>query len=189
MRHARLLWLLFAVMAAGCASTAGWDFDVEKLGSLELGETSRDKVREALGDPATVGFVIRNQFEYELWTYEYHEGEERARRLRLGFGPDRKLAFHLFESSFERDSTDFDSSKTRGLVPGRTTLAEARNLLGDPPGRDLLAAGGELRERWIYSYEKRADGLPSVVKRAVLLFDSKGVLESFEVEGQGFTPR
>lgn len=186
--RAALAALLLAAVLGGCSATRGTPFERSEVPELELGKTRRDAITSALGTPFSFGFVTKNQFEYTVYSWSYTEasaGSVRNRLLRAGFGPDDKLAFYVFQSNFESDSTDFDITALRNLSAGRTTAEEILSRLGEPPGRDITFIGGQRYKTWIYSVTRLENADHPVVKRATLHFD-EGVLQWSELQGEGF---
>lgn len=64
------------------------------------------------------------------------EATAHIRLLDLAFWKGRLVYYH-FSSSFEQDNTDFDESKVKGLVRGRSSAGDVLNLLGTPGGQAL----------------------------------------------------
>jgi hypothetical protein len=113
---AALIELLLAALLAGCAGA----------GSLVAGQSTEADVRARMGAPTDT----RTDRGDKLW--EYATGPEgfHTRLVRIGAdGRVREVTELLTEEQFAR------------IVPGQTTRAEVRNLLGRPSDEATYRAG------------------------------------------------
>lgn len=182
--------LLVAVLASGCTATRGREFTLESLGEIEVGTTKRHDILDALGDPTDAGFAIKNQFPYPVLLYQYVEASPsgvRSRQLRIGFATDDRVVFYRFESNFEEDSSDFDMTRVRNLLPGKTTASDVARALGAPSGRDFTFIDDKRYDVWLYGVARIEDVEHPVLKRVELLFDERQILASLEAFGDGFS--
>lgn len=187
----RRLWPLALCLAAlpACSATRGTPFTWSDLEKFELGVTRRGEVSTQIGDPTTVGFAIKNQYQYVVYRYEYTEADRdgvRNRLLRAGFGPDDKLAFYQFQSNFDVDETDFDISKVTRFTPGTSHRDQVLAEMGEPSGRDVAFVGPQKYEVWIYGIARLEKIDAPVLKKATFYFDLEGTLAWYESQGEGF---
>jgi hypothetical protein len=112
--------LLFVLV--GCA---GRDFVRPSSDAFQLGQTSYAQVLEQMGEPRSVGDVLKNEKTVRSITYVYastrgeplEDGVIPARALTYYFYND-KLVGQVFISSFKSDHSDFDSTKVESIKNG-----------------------------------------------------------------------
>jgi hypothetical protein len=91
----------------------GRNFDCTKLSWLKKDETTKQEVRDNLGEPFRVG-VDEGQ---PSWTYGYYKyrliGNSDTKDLVLRFGPDDKLKSYTLNTTFEDEKKALDPSAVK----------------------------------------------------------------------------
>ena len=134
--------LASAILAAallvlcGCA---GRDFVRSDAAELKVGKSTFGEVVEKMGQPRTIGEVLKNGETVKTFTYAY--AATGGEPLQAGVIPARAMAYYFhgdrlvgqeFLSSFKSDNSNFDETKVPGIVKGKTTRAEVIRALGPP---------------------------------------------------------
>lgn len=130
-----LLALVIGVTLSACA---GKDFARPAPGTLVLGKTSKTEVVAKMGEPRRTNEVIKNGERVEMLVYVYARGSlpggiVPARAMTLAV-TERGLVANSYVSSFEEDSTFFESENVKQIIKGKTTRAEVTAMLGKPSG-------------------------------------------------------
>jgi hypothetical protein len=128
MKLSTILALSLAGFLAGCIST----------GSLVPGQAGQAEVRARLGAPTE---IRKDRNGDELW--EYAGGAEGHETHLVRLGPDGKV---------KEVTQILTQERLLGLVPGKTTKREVRDLLGRPAEERMTGVG----ETWSWRYV--ADG-------------------------------
>jgi hypothetical protein len=132
---------MIAVAALTLSGCAGTDFVRPDTAFLKNGQTTFAEVVARMGTPRREGSVIKNERTIKTASYAYaatggkplHEGVTPARAMGFYFY-ENTLVGHEFISSWAEDNSDFDESKVKDIVKGKTTRAELAQLLGKPAG-------------------------------------------------------
>jgi hypothetical protein len=203
----------------GCASS-GKDFVRPDPSSLVLGQTTiadivskqgpptsrvvRHSLNPAPGPqqadeqgPAFKPASVAGTIETLIYRYSYTAApglvvgpmNTRSRQLVLTFWNDR-LIYYNFDSSFSRDSANFDENKALSFVPGQSTRLDVMRELGPPSGEAVYPFIAKKGTRMlVYEHvSTEASGLTpgtteSVTRRttARLLFDpSDKLIDSYK---------
>jgi outer membrane protein assembly factor BamE (lipoprotein component of BamABCDE complex) len=95
----------------------------------KIGYSRKEDMRQFNGQPVkamSYGYVA-------VGSKPLHEGMDPVRVQWFYFHND-VLVGHHFVSTLAEDNTNFDETKVKGIVRGRTTRAEVIDLLGSPSG-------------------------------------------------------
>lgn len=185
MRKWICLVALGCLLAAMTACSAGRDFARPDAGTLELGKTTEQQIRDRFGEPRSGRSVTINDKHVKLLTYNYAEAypyvqKVPTRTMSYAFHEDR-LVEHLFISSFDGDKTNFDDSMMGQVVRGKTTRAQVLELLGRPAGMAIHPVVKETDQlAYTYNYV-RVDRPPFqrvtiTRKQAMIIFDAQGLV-------------
>ena len=176
-------------MLAGCA---GRDFIRPDLDVLRNGQTTYAEVVAKFGTPYAEGSVVKNDRTVKTASYAYaslggkprREGVTAARAMGFYFDNDR-LVGHEFISSWAEDHTDFDETRAKDIIRGKTSRAEVFRLLGKPNGYHIFplikASTGEAA---VYAYTE-VIGFKPFQKVLVVTFDPSGIVTDVEFASQG----
>ena len=129
------LVVAFVAILSGCA---GKEFVRSDNSSLQLGKTTIDEIRSNFGKPDYESTDTLNDQEITNLMYASSGGAfstkiQYSRALSLFFWKGM-LVSHVFNSSYEEDTSIFDASKRTQIVKGKTTRDEVIKLLGKPSG-------------------------------------------------------
>jgi hypothetical protein len=130
---------VLALLVAGLLSAcAGKDFARPAPGTLVLGKTSKAEVVAKMGEPRRTNEIIKNGERVEMLVYVYARGSlpggiVPARAMTLAV-TGQGLVANSYISSFEEDSTYFESENVKQIIKGKTTRAEVTAMLGKPSG-------------------------------------------------------
>jgi hypothetical protein len=97
-----------------------------------------------MGSARTQGTLLRNEHTLKSISYFYsssvgsanHLGVVASKGMNLAFDADRLVAYEYL-STYSDDPTDFDESKVKEIVKGKTRKDEVISLLGSPTGRAI----------------------------------------------------
>jgi len=173
----------------GCAGT---DFVRPDPEGLKNGQTTYAQVIARMGEPRREGSVIKNEKTLKTVSYVYasvggtplREGVTAARAIGFYFYNDM-LVGHEFISSWADDHTDFDETKAKDIIKGKTTRVEVIRLLGKPSGHyiyPLIKVPTGEAAAFVY-VETR--GFRSFHKRLVVMFDAAGTVTDLEFASSG----
>jgi len=190
-----LLLISFFSLLAGCG--AGRDFVRPSPETFKLGQTTYLQVVEQLGDPKKTGDVLKNGQTVKSITYVYahsmgepaESGVIPARALSYYFY-DGKLVGEEFVSSFKSDSSNFDDTKIGTITKGKTTRAEAVQLLGRPSATYIppmvKKTSGEAIG-YIYSTTRGGafTGFKFFRKVLIISFDDRSQVSDIDYESSG----
>jgi hypothetical protein len=131
---------LFALsLLLGCA---GRDFVRPADSAFTLGHTTYSQIIEKMGTPITTGEMISKPSGKKLTVARYgfatYGGAQR--RIQVYFFYDDVLVARNFTSDFQEDSSDWNEFKVSNLIKGKTTRAEAIEMLGHPSGAYIWTA-------------------------------------------------
>ena len=142
-RKAVLLTFCVTLLTAGCA---GRDFVRPSADSLQLGKTTYAELVARYGSPYREGTMLKNQQIVKTISYAYSTGLGESAYV-SGVTPARATGFyfvdlvlvgHEFASSFQRDQTDFDETRTTQIKKGESTETQVIDLMGQPTGRYIF---------------------------------------------------
>jgi hypothetical protein len=191
--------MLKAIIVAalfGLAGCAGTDFVRPDANSFTNGQSTYAQVFARMGAPQREGTVLKNEKNIKTATYAYasvggkplHVGVTPARAMGFYFDGDR-LVGHEFISSWAEDNSDFDDSKVKDIVKGKTTRAALTQLLGKPAGLYIFPmiknASGEGA---VYAYVETtgsAFNMKFFRKVLIVTFDAAGVVEDVDFSSSG----
>jgi outer membrane protein assembly factor BamE (lipoprotein component of BamABCDE complex) len=186
---------VFAITAvlAGCAGT---DFKRPDPQSLVVGKSTAADVTRVMGAPRQVGEVLKN--EQKIKTARYVYATTGGESLYSGVVPARAMVFSTFNdvligqefvSSFKIDATEFDDSKVKSIIKGKTTHQEVEALLGKPSGEviyPIIKKVGEKAYVYGYSHAKgNAFNMKFYAKTLVVSLDPAGVVSDVEYTSAG----
>jgi hypothetical protein len=191
----KCLVFLLCVLVAGCG--AGKQFARVPDDTLVLGQTTPEQITDLLGSPQEQQKFTRNN---EVMTmYKYVSGTPwipgfepftlSVRVQSFTFHND-KLVGHLFTSSFQEDSTNFDETKMSQIVEGKSTRSDVVRLMGNPGGEAIYPVVRRKNETAVnYSYVISTRGTFSREfkahrKHLTVIFNDQGVVtdvDFFEV--------
>lgn len=96
-----VLGLLLSLLA-GCA-TVGRQFPVAPIAQIQIGQTSKDDLRNTFGEPWRTGVEDGQQ----TWTYGHYRysafGPEQTRDLVIRFNAQDRVASYTFNSTYPED--------------------------------------------------------------------------------------
>ena len=178
---------------AGCAGT---NFVRPDTSFLVNGPTTYAQIVGRRGMPRTEGTVLKNEKTINTASYGY--ATTGGQPLRAGVTPARAMVFyhvggtlvgHEFISSFAEDHSDFDDSKVKDIVKGKTTRAELERLLGRPAGAYIhpmiKAQAGDAA---VYVFSETSGSVFSLKffrKALVVTFDKAGVVADVDFSSSG----
>jgi len=188
-------WMIafFALALSGCAGT---DFVRPDTDFLKNGQTTYAQVIARMGAPRREGSVVKNERTIKTASYAYaatggkplHEGVTPARAMGFYFYDDT-LVGHEFISSWAEDNSDFDESKVKDIVKGKTTRAELAQLLGKPAGHYIhpliKPATGDAA---VYAFAETSGSVFNLKffrKVLVVTFDTAGVVADVDYSSSG----
>ena len=173
----------------GCAGT---DFVRPDSEGLRNGQTTYAQALAKMGTPYREGSVIKNDKTIKTTSYAYasvggkprNEGVTAARAIGLYFHDDR-LVGHEFISSWAEDHTDFDETRIREIVKGKTTRAQVIQLLGKPGGYYIYPLIKDTKgEAAVYAYSEVRGFAPSS-KMLLVTFDASELVADVEFLSRG----
>jgi hypothetical protein len=189
----KLAFISIALLLNACA---GKNFVRMTDESLVLGKTTQGQIKAALGKPYRTGVVTKNEKQLTTATYAYAASGGKA--AAKGVTPARSQGFyfldsilvgHEFTSSWQEDSTDFDSAKVAEIKKGKTTRAEVVKLLGNPGGMyiyPLIPNKNEEASTYLYGQTSgTAFNLKFYQKLLVVSFDPKGIVSNVDYTEAG----
>lgn len=153
--------LLVMQALLGCAGSI---FERPSDHTFALGSTTYAQVIARMGTSATIfeltsprGCLTKDvRYRYSSRFGRTKEQDSVPSRIQIYVFCDDVLVARDFTSSFEEDSTDFDESKIKGLVKGKTTRAQVIEIFGRPTGAYIWPyvpkVSGELIEAIGYHY-------------------------------------
>jgi outer membrane protein assembly factor BamE (lipoprotein component of BamABCDE complex) len=195
MSTTKRLLLAFATCAI-LTACAGTDFKRPDPQSLVVGKSTAADVTRVMGQPRQVGEALKN--EQKIKTARYVYATTGGESLYPGVVPARAMVFSTFNdvlvgqefvSSFKVDATEFDDSKVKDIVKGKTTRAEVEALLGKPSGEvtfPIIKKVGERAYVYGYSHAKgNAFSMKFYAKTLVISLDTAGVVSDVEYSSSG----
>lgn len=195
MRQFSINVIVLALVAflSGCA---GKDFVRPEADSLKNGQTAYANIIANYGTPFREGSVLKNDKTLKTLSYAYasvggkplEEGVTASRALGLYFYNDI-LVGHEFISSWAEDHTNFDETKIKDIVKGKTTRQELTQLLGRPSGYYIYpltkAPSGEAPVFAYSATRGSAFNLKFFRKILVVTLDSSGVVSDVDFSSSG----
>jgi outer membrane protein assembly factor BamE (lipoprotein component of BamABCDE complex) len=182
-----------AALLAGCAGT---DFVRPSTDDLKNGQTTYAQVIARMGQPRTVGTVLKNEKTVKTATYAY--ASVGGQPLRPGVTPARAQSFYFFNdalvghefiSSWAADNTDFDEGRIKDIAKGRTTRDQVAQLMGRPAGAYIHPMiKPEKGDAAVYLYAETtgsAFNLKYFRKLLIVTFDASGVVADVEYSSSG----
>lgn len=173
----------------GCAGT---DFVRPDAEGLKNGQTTYAQAQAKMGAPWREGSVVKNDKTIKTAAYAYasvggkprNEGVTAARALTLYFHED-VLVGHEFISSWAEDHTDFNQSRIKDIVKGKTDRAQVIQLLGKPGGYYVYPMTKDTRgEAAVYAYLETR-GFSHSSKLLLVSFDASGLVADVEFTSHG----
>ncbi len=190
---ARWCFAAAALLLSGCAGT---NFVRPDSSSLVNGQTTYAQIVASMGMPRREGTVQKNDKTINTAQYAYasvggkplHPSATPARGINYYF-VGGTLVGHEFLSSFAEDHSDFDDSRVKDIVKGKTTRADLVQMLGKPAGSYIYPMiKSEAGEAVVYSYLEvtgSAFNMKVNSKKLVVTFDSAGVATDVEYATSG----
>jgi len=188
-----LLALGFTALALGCASVDLSDGSVE---GFRNGVTTVAQVTQRLGYPRKeLPDIVMNGRQVQTRVYTYasplekpaREGDT-AVRVRRFYFHGGVLVGHDYVSTFASDGGNFDLSRVKELVRGRTTRAEALELVGKPSGYLIYPVIRQTSgETAVYSYTEASGPrreLRLIRKKVYVYFNAAGLVAEVAVGAQ-----
>ncbi len=187
---------LVLLAASGCKTTVGRDFARPAEGSLELGVTTQHEVQARYGEPQSTGSGTYNDQAVRTVVYTFASRSEPP--LIGGITPARALSCHFlrdtlvgyeFSSSFRKDHTSFDSSKSKQLTIGTSRREDVLRIVGAANGEYMWPLVEPPHDRaLIYSYSQDLYEIGLFTfdshhghSRMVVVLDSDGVVQDVAV--------
>jgi len=192
----KALVILSIIFLTGCA---GKDFVRPTLDEYKLGSTTYAQVIQKMEDPITTGEAISNGEKVKRIAYGYTQSAVGA--VDMQTVPARTLAFFFHKdtlvgyeyiSTFKIDCTDFDDSKRKDIVKGKTIKQEIIQLLGNPSSFYLFPISKDPAGNAIgYFYEAVKSNVPfggrKYLKKSLMVsFDDKGIVSDIEYLTSGY---
>ncbi len=183
MKSFRLITLVTIILfLTGCAHS----FVRPEKDTLALGKSTQADVEKLAGKPTSQNDNVQlNGEKLKVFTYFYVESAKfwgmivPQRTLTYSFFNDVMVGDE-FNSSFDVDSTLFDSEKLALIKKGQSTMSDVINIMGKPSGEVLYPVIKEKNGRGlVYAYTvTRHAGIFSPTNRnlAVISFDEKNVV-------------
>lgn len=188
-----LLALATATLLSACAGT---DFKRPDSQALVVNKSTAADVTRVMGAPRQVGEAVKN--EQKIKTSQYVYATTGGESLYAGVVPARAMVFSTFNdvlvgqefvSSFKIDATEFDETKIKDLVKGKTTRAEVEVLLGKPSGEviyPIIKRTGEKAYVYGYSHAKgSAFNMKFYAKTLIVSLDAAGVVSEVDYSSSG----
>jgi hypothetical protein len=188
-----LVTLAATVLMAGCAGT---NFKRPDAQALVVGKSTSADVTRVMGDPRQVGEALKNEQKIKIARYSY--AATSGDSLYPGVIPARAMSFSTFNdllvgqqflSSFKEDATEFDDSKIKDIVKGKTTKDEVISLLGKPAGEAIypvIKRVGDTALVYGYSHVKgNAFNLRNYSKSLMVSIDSAGIVADVDYSSGG----
>lgn len=131
--------ICLGLVLTGCAGT-----NFVRVGddALILGQTTDQEILGQLGPPYRQGAINKNGRQLKTVTYSYSSAA--GKPAAAGVVPARSQGFYFFNSklvgyeftsSWEEDSTNFNSGKISQIKRGKSTRDDVVRLLGNPGGK------------------------------------------------------
>jgi hypothetical protein len=188
--------LAAAALCAALAGCAGTDFVRPNTDDLKNGQTTRAQLIARMGPPRNEGSVLKNEQTIRTATYAY--ASVGGQPLRDGVTPARAAGFYFFNdtlvghefiSSWKEDHTDFDETRVKDIVKGKTTRAQVTQLLGKPAGAYVYPMiKSRTGDAAVYALVETS-GSAFIIRfyRKVLIvsFDTAGIVEDVEFTSSG----
>jgi hypothetical protein len=136
--------IVVLLLVAGLAACAGRNFDRGAIGSVVVGTTTADQVRQQFGPPFREGTTIKEGITLKTMSYAFAEA---GNSLVGGVIPARSVGYYFrdgvlvgkeFVSSYDAERTAIDEAKVAQIKEGTTTV------------HDVVAALGPTEGEWIY---------------------------------------
>src|SRR5579871_3247827 len=153
-------FLAIAILLTILTACAGRNFDRAQMGTVTVGTTTYDQVRQQFGPPYREGTTIKEGITLKTASYAFAEG---ANSLGGGVTPARSVGYYFrdgvlvgkeFTSSYDAERTDFEESKVARIKEGVTSIREVTALLGSTEGEwtyPLIAKQNERAAVYLYS--------------------------------------
>jgi hypothetical protein len=165
--------------------------------SMKLGEPSRSELIARIGEPGMKGKIERNGREVEAVSWIFasdfekphgYDGIIPGRTLTLFFDQERLVGYE-YNSTIERDHTDFSLVRLREIVRGKTTREQVREFLGAPAGALTFPVVDTPGGAMVYSYRelrRRPFGQPVPFSKTLLIkFNQDGTVNDYTYTTQG----
>ena len=154
------LSVFFMLSVMGCA-TVGKEFNYSARTQLLLGKTPIDEAKQLFGEPKSKKLESVKDHQFEQLTYSYAIATSgtnvRMRHLTIEFR-DKVLSGMQYISTYEEDTTAFDTDKSSQIKRGISNKHDVENIMGTSSGKFMCpsALGGKKcdhgTEGWIWSY-------------------------------------
>ncbi len=185
-----LLALLALLILNACA---GRDFSRPSSSEITVGKSTKSEILRKMGDPRSSNELIKNGEKVQILSYVYARGSAPG-----VISPARAMVFSIhsdilvgtaFISSFDEDSTFFESDKISDIKKGISTKTDIIRIFGKPSGEVMYPITKSKDERGItYSYvQVRNIGVGNIKdnKQLVVIFDSNDVITDYTYTGSG----
>ena len=188
-----LVALATVALLSACAGT---DFKRPDPQTLIVGKATASDVTRVMGAPRQTGEALKNDQKIKIARYVY--ATTGGESLYPGVVPARAMVFSTFNdvlvgqefvSSFKVDATEFDESKLKDIVKGKTTRAELEGLLGKPSGEVIYPIIKKVGDRaYVYGYthaKGTAFNMKFYAKTLVVSLDSSDIVSDVEYSSSG----
>jgi len=183
-----LAFVVALISITGCAHT----FVRPAKDTLTLGKSTHDDVIKLVGAPAIPeGKATVNGETVQTITYAYYEG---AKFYGL-IAPQRTLSYTFFNnvmignefnSSFDEDTTRFDTDKVTAIVKGKSSRSDVIAALGTPSGEVLYPLVKDKNSRgMVYAYSIRRQGWINYNNFVIITLDDKDVVTEVSFKRNG----
>lgn len=183
-----LAFVVALLSITGCTHT----FVRPAKDTLSLGKSTHADVIKLVGTPGMPeGKVTINGETVQTVTYAYYEG---AKFYGL-IAPQRTLSYTFFNdvmvgnefnSSFEEDTTRFDTDKVTAVIKGKSTRSDVIAALGVPSGEVLYPLVKDKNCRgMVYAYSIRRQGWINYNNLVIITLDDKDVVTDVSFKRNG----
>lgn len=179
----------------GCASRS--DFIRPSSDEYRLGVTTYGQVIQKMGDAFSSGSALMNGENVKSITYSYSNNMADpaepdvipARSIAFAFHKDVLVGYN-YVSNFKSDNTNFDESKIKDVVKGKSTKQEALNILGKPSSFYIFPvskerSGGSVGYHYAGVISTGLYSRRSFSKYLVISFDEKGIVSDVTYTTRG----
>jgi hypothetical protein len=187
--------LLISAIIAGCISpsrgtSVGVQFSRQITDGLIHNSTTKQDILSRMGNPVQKKREANEGFTFELIKYVYitgpiWEGLQRSKWQVFIFYND-VLVGHEYSSSFEEDSTYFNSKCLDNIIRQKTTNKDVNRMLGHASGKYVYPVNygsrrltkNESADLYFYDQFKKINGIISTIhkKALVVIYDADGVV-------------
>ncbi|WP_297500862.1 outer membrane protein assembly factor BamE [Ferrovum sp.] len=189
--------LAATVMLAGCAPT---DFVQPDAQKIAVGKSTWQDVLAASDhdhNPGDTTFIDNDSGKtIRVMSFVYSKGADFVgmtiqRHTQYYFFNNNILIGQLYDSTFDKDSTDFDESKASQIKEGVTNKSQVVALMGNPAGNAIYPMAkkpGDTELIYQYSHARLASVFTTTETKSFnVSFDSNGIVDRVQFnDGRGY---